>query len=149
MLEVIEFLEFVEGANFELIDLLQNSSTQFVSKFDVIIEMICNSKARIDFSTAGKHHGLRTVHNKHNLFHRIKFGRDVELQNIYKVSFISPREVMQVSMLSALLGVGSNLVGRHRDATPFRYGHLSFDLSLGVDDRLRFRIDTGSNHSNF
>ena len=44
--------------------------------------------------------------------------------------FKSPRDVMQVTTLSAHLGLESELVDWYRDATSFAYGHLLIDLSI-------------------
>ena len=56
---------------------------------------------------------------------------------------------MQVSMLSAQLGLGSQLVDFYRDATSVPYGHFLVDLSPRKDDRLRYCTNTGSIPSNF
>ena len=123
----IENLELVQGVNFELIDSLKNNSTKYLLTFEVSCEEICNSKAFVDIATAGRNRGLSTIYIKHNLFHQSKLGRDVELQNTHIVLFMSPRDVMQVSTLSAELGLGSELVDSYRDATSVRYGHLLID----------------------
>ena len=78
-------------------------------------EQICNSKAFVDFATAGRHFGLSTIYIKHNLFHQSKHGRDVQLQNTHIVFFTFPRDVMPVSTLSAQLGIGSEPVDWYRD----------------------------------
>ena len=132
-----ENLEFTQGVNFELIDSLKNNGTKYLLTFDNSCEEICNSKEFIDIATAGRHRGLSTIYIKHNLFHQSKRGRDVELQNTHIVFFKPHRDVMQVSTLSAQLGIGSELVDRYRDATSVLYGHLSIDLSPRTDDRLR------------
>ena len=50
---------------------------------------------------------------------------------------------MQVSTLSAHLGLGSELGDWYRDATFVTYGHLLIALSLRTDDRLRSCTTTG------
>ena len=60
------------------------------------------------------------------------------------VLFKSPRDVMQVSTLSAQLGLGSELVRWYRDATSGPYGHMMIDLSPRTDDRFRSCTNTGS-----
>ena len=65
------------------------------------------------------------------------------------VFFKSPRDVMQVSTLSAQLGLGSELIDWHRDTTSVPYGILLIDLSQRTDDRLRCCINTGSIPSKF
>ena len=114
MQKEIENLEFVQGVNFEFIDSLKDNRTKYLLIFDDSCEEICNSKAFVDIATAGRQ---STFYIKHNLFHQGKVGRDVELQNTHIVLFMSPRDVMQVSTLSARLGLGSELVDWYRDAT--------------------------------
>ena len=115
--------------------------------FDDSCEEIYNSEAFVDIATDGRHRGLSTIYNKHNLFHQSKLWRDVELQNKHIVHFKSPGDVMQVSTLSAQLGLGSELVGWYRDATSVSFGCLLIDLSPRKDDRLRYCTNTGYNAS--
>ena len=112
--------------------------------FDDSCEDICNSQAFVDFADAGRYGGLSTIHIKHILFYQSKFGRDVDLQNTHIVLFKSPLDVMQVSTLSAQLGLGSELVDWYRDATSVPYCHLLIDFSQGTDDRLRYCTNTES-----
>ena len=56
------------------------------------------------------------------------------------VLFKSSGDVMQVSTLSAQLGLGSKLVDCYRDATPVPHGQLLIDLSSRTDDRFRYCI---------
>ena len=145
----IESLEFVRGVKFEFIDSLENNGTKYLLIFDDSCEEICNSKAFVDTATAGRHRGLSTIYIKHNLFQQSKLGRDIELQNTHIVLFKSPRDVMQVTTLSTELGLGSELVDWHRDATSVPFGHLLIDLSPRTDDRLRYCTNTGSIPSKF
>ena len=68
----------------------------------------------------------------------------VELQNTHIVLFKSPRDVMQVTILNAQLGLGSELVDRYRDATSVPFCHLLIDLSPRTDDPLRYCTNTGT-----
>ena len=117
MQKEIENFEFVRGVNFEFIDSLKNNGTKYLIIFDDSCEEICNSKAFVDIATTGRHRGLSTIYIKHNLFHRSKLGRDVELKNTRIVLFKSPRDVMEVTTLSTQLDHGSELVDWYRDAT--------------------------------
>ena len=149
MQKEIENLELVGGVNFEFIDSLKNNGTKYLLVFDGSCDEICNSKTFVDIATAGRHQGLNTIYNKHNLLHQIKLGRDVELQNTQIVLFKSPRDVMQVTTLSTQLDLGSELVDWYRDATSVHFGHLLIDLSLRTDDRLRYCTNTGCIPSKF
>ena len=145
----IENFKFVQSVNIEFIGSLENNGTKYFLKFEESSEKICNSKARVDFATAGRHRGLSIIYIKHNLFHQSKHGRDVELQNTHIVLFKSPREVMHVSTLCAQLGLGSELVDWHWDATYVPYGHFLIDLWPRTNDRLRYCTNTGSISSIF
>ena len=113
MQKEIENLEFVQGVNFKFIDSLENKFTNYLIIFDDSCEEICNSKAFVNVATVG----LCTIYIKHNLFHQNKHGRDVEIQNTHIVLSKSPRDVMQVSTLSAQLRIRSELVNWYRDQT--------------------------------
>ena len=56
---------------------------------------------------------------------------------------------MQVSTLSAQLGLGEELVDWYRDATSVACGHLWIDLSPRTDDTLRYCKNSGSISSKF
>ena len=87
--KIVNF-EFVQGVNFELIDLLKNSGIKYLIFFDQSSEEFCISKAFADNATAGRPRGLSTIYIKHNLFHQSKLGRDMELQNTQIILFTSP-----------------------------------------------------------
>ena len=148
MQKEFENLEFVQGVNFEFIDSLINNGTKYLLIFDDSCE-ICNSKASVNIAFAGRHRGLSTIYIKHNLFHQSKLGRDVQLRNTHIVLFKSPRDVNQVTTLSTVLGLGSELVDWYRDATSVPLGHLLIDLSPRTDDRLRYCTNSGSVPSKF
>ena len=153
MQEEIENLELVQGVNFEIVDSLKINGTNYLLIFDDIYEEICKPKAFDDIATNGRHCGLGTIYFKHSLFHQCKLGRDVELKNALIVFFLSPRgsprDLMQVSKLSAQLGLWSELVNWYRDATSIPYSHLLIALSPRTDDRLRNCTHTESIPSKF
>ena len=120
-----------------------------MSTFDDSCEEVCNSQAFFDIATAGRHRGLGAIYVKHNLFQQSKDWQEVKLQNTHFVLFKSPRDVMQVSTVSAQLGLRSELVDGYREASSVPYGHLLTDLPPRTDDRLRFYTITGSFPSKF
>ena len=144
-----ENLEFVQGVNFEFIDSVKNNGTKYLLKNDDSCNEICNSKAFVDIATAGRHRGPSTIYIKHNLFHQSKLGRAVELQNNHIVPFKSPRDLLQVTTLGGQLGLGSELVNWHWDATSLPFGHLLIALWPPPDDRLRYSTNSGSVPSKF
>ena len=149
MQKMIENLEFVQIVNFEFIDSLKNNCTKYLLISDNSCEDICTSKAFVGIDTAGRHGGLSTTFIRHNLFNRSEPGRDVELQNTHLVLFKFPRDVMQLSTLSAQLRLGSELVDWYGDATSVLYGHFLIDLSPPTDERLCYCTNTGSLPSKF
>ena len=148
MLKEIENIEFVQGVNFYFIDSLENNGTKYLLIFDDSCQEICNSREFEKIAVAGRHRGLSTIYIKHNLFHKSKLGRDIELQNTHIVLFKSPRDVLQVGRLSVQLGLGLLLVGWCKDATSVPFGHLFIDLSPRTDDRLRYCTNSGKNPQN-
>ena len=140
----IDEVEFVQGIHFEFINSSKNKGTKYLLIFDDSCAEICNSKEFVDIATVGKHRGFSTIYIKHNLFHKSKLGRGVELQSTHIVLFKSPRDVHQVATLSVQLGLGSALVDWYREATSVLFGHLLIDLSPRKDDRLRYCTNSGN-----
>ena len=138
MQKEVEIFQFVDGVNFEFKDSLKNNGPKYLFYFDDSCEDICISKNFVKIATAGRHRGFNTVCFKHNWFCQRKVGRDIELQNTHIVPFKSPRDVMQVSTLSAQLGLEPELVDWCRNATSVPHGHFLIDLSPRTDYRLIF-----------
>ena len=136
-------LKFIRGVDFDLIENLPNNGTKHLLIFDDSCEEISNSKQFVKIATAGRHRGLITIYNKHNLFHQSKLGRDVELQNTHMVLFKSPRDVLQINNLSQQLDLGSQLKEWYQDATSVPYGHLLIDLTPKTVDSLRYCTNSG------
>ena len=110
MQQEIEYLVFVQGVIFEFIDSLKTtvqSTCQFLTS---LVKRFAVQKPLLTLPQLGKHRGLSTIYIKHNLFHKSKVGRDVELQNTHIVPFKSPRDVMQETPPGAHLNLGSELV---------------------------------------
>ena len=72
-------LKFTQGVDFDLIEKLPKNGTKYLLIFDDSCEEILNSKHFVKIATAGRENGLNIIYIKHNLFHRSKLGRDVEL----------------------------------------------------------------------
>ena len=136
MQKKIANLEFVQWVNFEFLESVKNNDTKYLLTSDDLFEESCNSKMFIICATTEKHLGLNTIYTKHKLLHQSKVARDVEPENTHIVVFKSPYDVMQISTLSAQLGLGSKLVDWYRDATSVNYRHLLIKLSPRSDDRL-------------
>ena len=114
----------------------------------IYVKRFANEKV-FEYATDGRHSELTTVYIKHNLFHQSKFGRDVDHQNTNIVPFKSPYDVMLVKTSSTHLGLGSELIYLHPDATFVLYCHSGIDLSPGTDDRLCYCTNTRSIPSKF
>ena len=149
MKEKIINLEFINAIDFQFIEQLPNNGKIYLLIFDDSCEEIFNSKEFVKVATAGRHRGLNTIYIKHNLFHKSKLGRDVELQNTHIVLFKSPRDVLQINTLGTQLGLGSQLKEWYQDATSVPYGHLLIDLSPKTVDSLRYCTNSGSAPTKF
>ena len=143
MLKKIENIEFVQGVFFDFFDSLENNGTKNLLLFDDSCQEICNSGEFEKFALAGRDRGLSTIYIKHNLFHKSKLGRDIELQNTHFVLFKSSRDVLRVGRLSVQMGLGLSLMDWYKDATSVPFGHLLNDLSPRTDDRLRYCTNSG------
>ena len=95
-----ENLEYVQGVNFNFIDFLENNGINYSLNYDDSSQEICASTEFEKIAVAGRHRGLDTIYIKHNLFHKSKLGRDIELQNKHIVLFKLPRDVQPVGRLS-------------------------------------------------
>ena len=73
MRKEIENLEFVWGVNFEYNNnSTKNNGTKYLLFFDDSCEEVRNSKAFVDFATAGRHRDLSTIYIKQKFFHQSK-----------------------------------------------------------------------------
>ena len=113
----IERFAFFQGVNYQNVDSVKNNGSNYLLIFDNSCEKIWNSISFVDTANAGRHRGLSFLYLKHNFFQQSKLGRDAELQKTPVVLFISPRDVMQISVLIAQFDLGSELVDWHREAT--------------------------------
>ena len=114
---------------------LKTNDTKCLLIFDDSCEEVCNSQVFAENAITGRHRGLNNSYANHNLFLQSNFGRDVELQKGQIVLFKTPSDVMQVSNLSAQLGLGLELVKWNRDATSLHYGLLVTDSAQRKDDQ--------------
>ena len=101
MQKQVDNLEFVQGVYFEFVESVKNKSAKYLIIFDDSLAEICNSKAFVDIGTAGRHREFSSIYTEHNLFHQRKVGRSFDLQNMRIVPYKVPRDVMQVSVISA------------------------------------------------
>ena len=137
-------LKFIQGEDFDLIENLPNNGTKYLLIIDDSCEETSNFKQFVKIATAGRHRGLNTIYIKDNLFHQIKLGRDVKLQNTHIVLFKSPRDVLQINTFSQQLGLGSQMKEWYQYATSIPYGHLLIDLILKTVDSLTYCSNSGS-----
>ena len=132
-----ENLEFADCVNCDFKDLFKNNDTKCLLIFEKTYEESWKSRALVGIATAGRYRGLTTNYIQHRLFNQSRYRRDVELQHTDIVPFKFSRDVMQVSTLSAHLGLGSELPDWYREATSVPYGHFLIDLLPRTGDWLR------------
>ena len=130
-------IEYITGVDFNLIQNLPNDGTKYLLIFDDSCEQICQSKEFQALATAGRHRKLNVIYIKHNLFHKSKLGRDIELQLTHIILFKNPRDVKQIQYLASQLGE-VELELWYRVATAKQFGFLLIDLSPKTNDLLRY-----------
>ena len=62
MRKEIDTFDLFNGVDFVFPDFLKNNVTKYLLIFNVSTEEICNSKAFVDFGTAGRHRGLSAIY---------------------------------------------------------------------------------------
>ena len=147
VLKEIENIGFVQGVIINFIVSLENNRTKSLLIFDGSCQEVCNSREIEKNAVARRHRGLNTIYIKHNLFHKSKLGRDIELQNTHILLFKSPRDVLQIGRLSSQLGLGLLLMDWNKDATSVTFGRLLIDLSPRTDNRSRYCTNNGKKSS--
>ena len=149
MQKEFENLDFFQRETFELVDSLKNNGTKYLLIFDNSCGEVCLSKAFVEIAASGRYRGLHTFCIKQNLFHQSQFETDFALQVKHIVLFKFPPDVVQISTLSAQLGLKSELADWYPEPTSVPYGQYLIDLSPRADDRLRFCTNIGSIPSKF
>ena len=82
----------------------------------------------------GRHRGLRTFYFEHNCFNNVNLGEKLSYKT--NMAFLKyPRDVMQVSTLSAQSALRPALVERNENAMSIPYGHLLSCLVPRTDYR--------------
>ena len=142
MQKEIENFEFVQGVDFEFLESLKNNGTKYLLTFDDSCEEICKPLLILLLLADIKVWVLFTFST--TCF--IKANLDETLSSRTQTLFLSesPGDVMQVSGLSAQLGLRSQLDDWYRDAKSVEYGHLLIDLSPRTDDLSRYCTISGS-----
>jgi hypothetical protein len=130
-------VEFICGVDFNLIKNLPSDGTNYLLIFDDSCEEICQSREFQSIATAGRHRKLNVIYIKHNLFHKSKLGRDIELQLTHVILFKNPRDVQQIRYLARQLGE-SELESWYQSAVSKIFGFLLIDLSPKTNDHLRY-----------
>ena len=142
MRKEFDALKLVQDVNIELRDFSKSNGTMYLYSSTFHAKRY-EKKAFVDNATDGRHPGLSTFYNRHNLFHQRKFARDVEPQNAHIVRFKPRRDEMQVSTPSENIGLGSELVEWFGEATSVPYRQLITELSSRRDVRFQQTIPTG------
>ena len=139
----IEVLEFVQGVNFENTDTLEKGSKYLLNSYNSC-EKIRNPRPSVDIANSRRRRGLSPMYIRRTLFHRSELGLGVELQDTNNVFFKPRRHLMQVSTLSAQLGLESELVDWYRDAMSVPSAHVGIEFSPCKDNQLLYRTNTAS-----
>ena len=145
-------IEFIGSLDFDFIENLPNSGTDYLLIFYESPDEISRSKQFGKTAITGRHQKLRFIYMKHNLFHKSANRRDTELQNTHIVLFRSPRDVQQIDVLGKKLCLENTIRTWYADATstPFApFGLLMVEISRKANDLLRYCTDVTSFASKF
>ena len=114
-------LELVPCIDFDLIEKLENC----LLIFDDSCEEIYDSKRFVKLATAGRHKNVHVIYVKHNIYHRSKYSKTIDLHNTHLILFKSPRDENQISFLGSQLGDRATLL--RRSQVNFVSLHFQFD----------------------
>jgi hypothetical protein len=105
---------------------------------DVYSRQVC------DLFTKGSHHrNISVVLITQNLFHQVRYCRDISLNATYLVLLKNVRDKTQFTHLARQVYPedSESLYRAYLDATRLPHGYLILDFAQDTDDRLRFRTN--------
>ena len=128
-------IEFVPCVDFDMIEKLSDC----LLIFDDSCEEIYDDKRFVNIATSGRHKNVHVIYVKHNLFHKSKHSRTIDLNNTHVILFKSPRDVNQITYLGNQLNNAKFLKECYIKATDENiYGHLLIDFDPKTSDGLRY-----------
>jgi hypothetical protein len=127
-------LELVPCIDFDMVEKLENC----LLIFDDSCEEIYDDKRFVKIATAGRHKNVHVIYVKHNIYHRSKHSKTIDLHNTHLILFKSPRDENQISFLGHQLGDSKFIKACYQKATQDPFGHLLIDFDPKTSDGLRY-----------
>ena len=97
---------------------------------DDLMDVVMKSEDMQRLFVRGSHHkNITAIYVNQNMFHQGKCARSINLNCLYLVLFMNPRDFSQIQYLGRQIGLGKTLVEAFQDSTKECYGYLVIDLS--------------------
>ena len=133
-------IKFIHGILDDEDEIVSDTSTPHLVIFDDMLGDKDEEKIKLGFTRKGHHRNATVVYITQNLFQQSKASRTISLNAHYLILFQSPRDKMQIKVLSNQLQA-PHMVHAFNDATSKPNGYLSVDLKPNTPSYLRFRTD--------
>ena len=133
-------IKFILGIPDDEDDIVTDVSVPHLVIFDDMLGDKDEEKIKLWFTRKGHHRNASVVYITQNLFQQSKASRTISLNAHYLVLFQSPRDKMQIKVLSNQLQA-PHMIPAFNDATSKPHGYLLVDLKPTTPNYLRFRTD--------
>lgn len=129
-------IQFICGVNWAKIDALLETVRHLLI-FDDVYTDIADTTEFLNLVVSGRHRNLHAIFLKHNLYHKSKNSKTIDLNITHLILLKNPRDINQIDHLGRQLGCRRILIDSYRTATLEPFGHLLIDLSPHCCDLLR------------
>ena len=133
-------IKFILGIPDDEDDIVTDVSVPHLVIFDDMLGDKDEEKIKLWFTRKGHHRNASVVYITQNLFQQSKASRTISLNAHYLVLFQSPRDKMQIKVLSNQLQA-PHMIPAFNDATSKPHSYLLVDLKPTTPNYLRFRTD--------
>ena len=125
-------------------EIVSDTSAPHLVIFDDMLGDKDEEKTKLWFTRKGHHRNATVVYITQNLVQQSKASRTISLNAHHLILFQSPRDKMQIKVLSNQLQA-LHMVHAFNDATSKLHGYLLVDLKRNTPSYLRFRTDIFQN----
>ena len=135
-------IKFIHGIPDDEDEIVSDTSAPHLVIFDDMLGDKDEEKIKLLFTRKGHHRNATVVYITQNLFQQSKASRTISLTAHYLILFQSPRDKMQIKVLSNQLQA-AHMVHAFNGATSKPHGYLLVDLKPNTPSYLRFRSSCG------
>ena len=133
-------IKFILGIPDDEDDIVTDVSVPHLVIFDDMLGVKDEEKIKLWFTRKGHHRNASLVYITQNLFQQSKASRTISLNAHYLVLFQSPRDKMQIKVLSNQLQT-PHMIPAFNDASSKPHGYLLVDLKPTTPNYLRLRTN--------